>query len=140
MKREELANKFCELTCPNPEDHNKKPHPCEYVALTVERLLAQEREPTECGHPKSCLSPITVEYRDGTVEDAQECSFCVQLKSEREKVREMCAHYLEVEADRDTIVEDELKPLGQTILKTAALHLRLLDLTAPSSTEEGGDA
>lgn len=51
------------------------------------------------------------------------------LADEREKVREMCAHYLEVEADRDTIVEDELKPLGQTILKTAALHLRLLDLT-----------
>ena len=59
------------------------------------------------------------------------------LADEREKMREMCAHYLEVEADRDTIVEDELKPLGQTILKTAALHLRLLDLTAPSSTEEG---
>jgi hypothetical protein len=35
------------------------------------------------------LSPITVEYRDGTLEEAQECSFCVQLKAEQEEVREM---------------------------------------------------
>ena len=50
----------------------------------IERLLAEERELMECGHFKACLSPITVEYRDGTLEEAQECSFCVQLKDERE--------------------------------------------------------
>ncbi len=65
-------------------------HQAAMLAPEIERLLAEERKPMECGHPKACLSPITVEYRDGTLEDAQECSFCVQLKVEREKVRELC--------------------------------------------------
>ena len=62
-----------------------------------------------CGHPKACLSPITVEYRDGTLEDAQECSFCVQLKAAREKVREMCIHGIETillrPGDNEQLVE-----------------------------------
>jgi hypothetical protein len=122
-------------------------------------LQGQEdmRKPMGCGHFRACLSPITVEYRDGTVVDTHECSFCVQLKAEqdrgagfivdltkkydallvaeREKVRDViraanaAEHWRKIQRE-PTLRADE----WQAVL----VKIRQLDLTAPS-TEEGGE-
>ncbi len=120
-----------------------------HIKAIIERLLAAERKPMECGHPRACLSPITVEYRDGTLEDAQECSFCVQLKAEREKVRETCANVSMIAAalycgvpkrvrhaiEAEGYVQEHWESVFASIV---ADKIRQLGLTAPSSTEEEG--
>jgi len=60
----------------------------------IERLLTDEREPMECGHPKACWigeqvwkgESDAVPGKEATWTVAPYCSACV----EREKVREMC--------------------------------------------------
>ena len=85
----------------------------------IERLLADERE---------------------AVVKAAELCRKREVKAEREKVRELCAKYLEGEAARDATLAEAgtpFKTLGQAMLMVAAQRIRQLDLTAPSSREEG---
>lgn len=87
-----------------------------YTQVEIERLLAQEREPMECGHPKACLVDWC-EKMEGPAHTAY-CSACV----EREKAREIvCKH----------------------LCYSCEVAIRQLDLTKPesdlagSSREEG---
>ena len=96
---------------------------------SIKRLLAAERKPMECGHPKACY--FAFEHVDeGTGEHLgteEGCSACV----ERERVREMCVRRLgEMGGGYNT---------WQQVIVEAQEVLRQLDLTkslAPS-TEEG---
>ncbi|KKL14090.1 hypothetical protein LCGC14_2519240 [marine sediment metagenome] len=98
------------------------------LAPEIERLLADEREPMECGHPRACWVELKAEAPDGSMQGyAAECSAC----AEREKVREMCAAYVEGWINHQFKWRDAAPLLADEI--------RQLDLTAPS-TEEGGDA
>ena len=143
----EITQRFCDFVWMKVvRDALSRGDADKIVGTEIERLLAQEREPMECRHPKICLSPITVEYRDGTLEDAEECSFCVQIKAEREKGREILSWTLGELQGRGY---SEIKPkhaCGYTGNPEAAYcefcdmwvkAQEYLDLTAPSSTEEG---
>ena len=125
----------------------------EGAAPHVERLLADERERAEiatkvywgsdleCGHVRMNL----VNYPEtGTTV----CRACVlekkAIEAEREKVRGMCAEYLEKEAAKCADSAD--KEAGEACAawnreeswyEDSADAIRQLDLTAPSSTEEG---
>ncbi|KKK85045.1 hypothetical protein LCGC14_2777210, partial [marine sediment metagenome] len=101
----------------------------EGVAPHVVRLLADEREPMECGHPRACWVELKAEAPDGSMQGyAAECSACAG----REKVREMCALVAEEECDKVPGPDSDWPSrIGDAI--------RQLDLTkelAPSSTEE----
>lgn len=62
MSREELAEQFCTLTCPNPEDHCTQPWPCYDVAEEVERLLAAEREKVR----EMCIEAVMARWLVGS--------------------------------------------------------------------------
>ena len=120
------------------EVHNGIRRVAEGVAPHVERLLADEREPMECGHPKACLVQreiSNIEKNEGPLNDTEYCSACV----ERERVRERCAGEVVKtwckfrDAKRKPMVRDLLSNLEQVILQ--------LDLTkdlAPSREEGKG--
>ena len=99
-------------------------------AEEIERLLAQERESMECGHPRACWVELKAEAPDGSMQGyAAECSAC----AEREKVREMCAKAAWNFMTGGWMCDAE----------DVADEIRQLDLTkelAGSSAEEGGDA
>jgi len=77
-------------------------HAFDDVLPYFERLLAAEREPMECGHPRACLAG---NGRGGINFEVLVCTAC----AEREKVREMALR--EVSAAMDAIIR--LKEVAQ---------------------------
>lgn len=98
----------------------------EAVKVHIERLLADEREPMKCGHPKACMVPehffIAMKPCNKPY-DVYVCEICGQnmhkhtdgggtawiMKeycsacAEQEKVRETCAEWMEHSVDRGCI-------------------------------------
>ncbi|KKL84918.1 hypothetical protein LCGC14_1959970, partial [marine sediment metagenome] len=146
---------------------NIQPNGCLVCAL-----LADERKPMECGHPKACwVQPepereeIFHEVTHDMAMDAGDmslegqpmpetiwhekepyCSAC----AEREKVREMCAKYLEKQAaecadfaDKETGEVRAAWNRGESWYEDSADAIRQLDLTAPGRKfvldEEGNE-
>ena len=118
------------------EEHKRK-----WIELTervnrewsIEHLLADEREPMECGHPKACLVQreiSNIEKNEGPLNDTEYCSACVEW----ERVREMCA---EEAQSRCLRVMDGDSPCKRCRQCASVVAIRQLDLTVPSSTEEG---
>jgi hypothetical protein len=63
------------------------------------------------------------------------------LDAEREKVRKLCIKELGVLSGQwEALTTGELDNDGVAACHSAVALIRQLDLTAPSSTEEGGDA
>lgn len=95
------------------------------LCAEIERLLADEREPMKCGHPKACFKkgpPKEVSSLPGY------CLACV----ERERVREMCAEWMEHSIDRGCI-----GTVGECSCGLEGfLQLDLTKELAPSSREE----
>ena len=118
-------------------------HKAAMLEPVIERLLAAERAPMECGHPKACWMPQMISCPGPIPHEPEEfceccesrCLACAQLKAEREKAREMCAvvasdpYIDEIKAHPD----DPPSMVGEKIAKA----IRQLKLTAPSSAEEG---
>ena len=135
---DEIARVDCCLTrspaCRHPHEECTPMCPCQvrrelHWKPIVKRLLADERKPMECRHPKACLVQreiSNIEKNEGPLNDTEYCSVC----AERERVREMCA----VLAGK-TLVE-ELTP--QKIVRIVMEAIRQLDLTkdlAPNTEE-----
>ena len=105
----ERALKLCNTDCLHdefPYAHGGECHLCQAAELAAVReegfrqgyregieqgIFDRQMEkqdllsPGPCGkHPKACAIPITVEYRDGIIEDAEECSVC-EAERKREK-------------------------------------------------------
>ena len=160
MSREELVQKFGELiwlrltlgqlNTPTTAEMDRKD--ADKIAISIapeiERLLAAEREPMKCGHPKACLVPIegTIGILYANPEPNEQCSVCIQLEAERERVREMCVGELERSAKDCFAIADGTDGDGREAWRRVAAQyqasandIRQLDLTkdlAPSSTEE----
>ncbi len=94
----EIVKSFCDFVWMKVvRDAANRDEVDKIVGTEIERLLADEREPMECEHPKACwksAQPATFETVDDlrddkpiTQEIAPHCSAC----AERERVREMCA-------------------------------------------------
>ena len=99
------------------------------ITQEIERLLADEREPIECGHPKACLAwrnVIATQGEPGEVCGQRYCSAC----AERERVREMCVKELAVLRDQwDALTSGELDNDGVAACRSGIELIRQLDLT-----------
>ncbi|KKL61143.1 hypothetical protein LCGC14_2198250 [marine sediment metagenome] len=104
MSREDIPNVLIRLTNVTGFDHTQEANLAFKEATDeIERLLADERQPMECGHPRACLKltdeeeKLLLGYQAAPCSGAetshelrqkwQKCSAC----AERERVREMCA-------------------------------------------------
>jgi hypothetical protein len=111
------------------------------IRMKVERLLADERErllaPSPCGQQGHIANDwYSVCSAHGFYQDScgnckcGDCFRCKELQAGREKVREMCAEWMEHSVDKGCSgVLDECSCGLENFLQ--------LDLTAPSSREEG---
>ncbi len=134
MSREIIERVTAELKAANQEWLTMTPEEvAKFVAPIIERLLADERKPMKCEHPKACWIQEDSSDPDkrGVFYEKGWCSAC----AEREKVREMFSAALrKIEGGDDG---------WNFALARAEKIIRQLDLTkdlAASSTEEGGDA
>jgi len=116
------------------------------ITQEIERLLAAEREPMECGHPKACWHEATLPTTLSV------CKWCLSLNLlekvyqhagsiEREKVREMCA---EVAKDFcDESVPESPVSVQYLTDKYGTLEaeqaIRQLDLTKDEGSQEKVD-
>ena len=111
------------------EVHNGIRRVAEGVAPHVKRLLADERKPMECGHPKACIEYVPEAFSEpGGTALVIGCSAC----AEREKVKKLCAN-----AAWNFMVGG-----GMYDEDDVADEIRGLDLTkdlAPSTEEEKGN-
>jgi len=132
-------------------------------AKEIERLLAAEREPMECGHPKACLVPehfFEAMKPCNKPYDVYVCEICGQnmhkhtdgggtawiMKEycsacdEREKVRGMCVEFLERYHGSLHEHQSVDAPLERSIVyespKDVANKIRQLDLTKDEGSQE----
>ena len=137
MSREDIPNVLIRLTNVTGFDHTQEANLAFKEATDeIERLLADARKPMECGHPKACLverEVTNIEKNEGPLNDTEYCSTC----AEREKVREMCLRIAESCEVQEETIATYLTRWDLIIRASIANEIRQLDLTAPSSTEEG---
>ena len=117
----------------------------ENLVPIVERLLADEREPMKCGHPRACLvSGLNKPIEPIELDSSTRCSAC----AERERVREVLNWALGELQGRGYSEATPKHACGYTGNPEGAYcefcdmwvkAQELLDLTAPSSTEEKGN-
>ena len=108
------------------------------LAREIERFLAAEREPMECGHPKACLveREITnIEKNEGPLDDTEYCSAC----AERERVREMCAEIPKIwgfkAIDSEVFKSEGIRTVVIGMCDFIEREIRQLDLTALDDKE-----